>query len=676
MTAMSMPYVNDFVTKLVRLQQDGKEAISGPVNWLTPPLLEVATESGQTLTEITDAMATQRGHTDRGRWHWLIGSPGNGKSAKLGQIARSLLEAGFEIEDKDGVSIKQPTSDDWLPYLLEVREAGERYSSAYLVQDASVVRHPFDSDCNPAKDLREILREAWTRGLSLILCTNWGVLQRLFDEGHTDPAIRGESWFRAVKGAVSASNQTSSIPTGDGRTVFDEIKVTYEYLDNRSLLVGNDTFEQLLDKATEQSRWKACAGCPSRSLCPMRANRDDLSSGDISRHMVDTLRRAEALSGQTIVFREAVALVSLFLAGCPNDHGGRMPCEWVHDQVREGKDFNLLARRLPMLLFGSSRPYGLTGHGGHVASANAVKREELSSLKAVRELLDRSSAVRRALTPVICGGEISSDVGVERLVGPDGAVTKLDPSLDPRHARVPDEFLAKVSSGTPLSELGLIEYRCLEHWDEMFKAAEAGQISSQGSEVFFWLRRWQTTCLAWMAATSSGRNALRPELDAYLKFCDTSGEPNSRRAEVLHLERTLEQILAPDPASENGALHIKLSESMSLAGRWAEHELRPRLQQYDKRHGIVLRIKIGDVHTFVVSAETFGWLWRRLHLWLSDVSFKPDVLSALRRTRAQAAAASHYSVQDDDVTIIVTDEQKKKRRLVRTQGELVPMSIG
>ena len=70
-----------------------------------------------------------------GRWHWLIGSPGNGKSAKLGLLARRLLERGYEIVSEDGVAVGESNAD-WLPYLLEVREQGKPYRFAYLVQDA------------------------------------------------------------------------------------------------------------------------------------------------------------------------------------------------------------------------------------------------------------------------------------------------------------------------------------------------------------------------------------------------------------------------------------------------------------------------------------------------------------------------------------------------------------
>ena len=117
------------------------------------------------------------------------------------------------------------------------------------------------------------------------------------------------------------------------------LEVTYEFLDNRSLLVNSDVFERLVEKATAEQNWDACSGCPSMSLCPFKANRDDLASDDLRRNVLDILRRAEVLDGQIIVFREAVALLSVLLAGCPNDHEGRTPCEWVHDQVQGNRLF-------------------------------------------------------------------------------------------------------------------------------------------------------------------------------------------------------------------------------------------------------------------------------------------------------------------------------------------------
>ena len=222
-----------------------------------------------------------------------------------------MLERGYEIVSEDGVEIGEGNAD-WLPYLLEVREKGQPYRFAYLVQDASVVRDPYSAVCDPAQDLADVLQLAAARGVSLLLCTNWGVLQRVFDTGHTNSEVRKEPWFRAVSEAIRKSENGVTVRAGGGttgeRTVFDEMEVTYEFIDNRSLLVNSDVFERLVEKATADQNWDACSGCPSLLLCPLRANRDDLASEDVRGNIIDILRRAEVLDGQIIVFREAVAL--------------------------------------------------------------------------------------------------------------------------------------------------------------------------------------------------------------------------------------------------------------------------------------------------------------------------------------------------------------------------------
>ena len=677
-------HVNPFVTRLIRLQQDGKEAISGPANWLEPPLLDVDTYSADAIDALLEAMCPSPGDSPRhGRWHWLIGSPGNGKSAKLGLLARRLLERGYEIVSEDGVAIGE-NNPDWLPYLLEVREQGEPYRFAYLVQDASVVRDPFGALCDPAKDLADVLGLAAARGTSLLLCTNWGVLQRLFDWGHTNRQVREEFWFRAVNGAIQKGKTDVKVRAGGGtsgeKTVFGELDVSYEFLDNRSLVVNSDVFERLVKKATAEQNWDACSGCPSISLCPFKANRDDLASDGLRGNVLDILRRAEVLDGQIIVFREAVALLSLLLAGCPNDHGRRTPCEWVHGQVQDNKFFNLLARRVPSILFGATRAHGLEHPDRHLPGTVDIRRGQVSALKAVSDLLDDTLTVRQALAAVTEPEELSTDVGVDRLLGPNGTIQALDPSIEPRHAVELDRFVASMISARSVNPSGdsssapgrrAIEDKCLWAWEVIFDAIATTGDPVSGQDLYFWTRRWQTTCLAWTAAVTHGLTALQPELESYLTFLETSGEWAERLATMKKLEDVLEKLLAPRELDGNGDAHVELATSLWLTGRWAELELKPHLQHDAARDSNALLVQMSKLHPFVVTAETFTWLSRRHELSLSDLSFNPEVLESLRRTQAQAAAASDYSVQDDDVAIVIVDEREIKHRVERTRGFLL-----
>lgn len=677
-------HVNPFVTQLIRLQQDGKEAISGPANWLEPPLLDISTDPDDAIEALLQGMCPSSGDaSSRGRWHWLIGSPGNGKSAKLGLIARRLLERRYEIVSEDGVEIGESDAH-WLPYLLEVREKGKPYKFAYLVQDASVVRNPFGAVCDPAKDLAEVLKLATARGRSLLLCTNWGVLQRLFDTGHTNPEVREEAWFRAVSGAIQKRSRGVIVRAGGGtsgeKTVFEEMEVTYEFLDNRSLLVNSNVFERLVEKATAEQRWDACSGCPSMSLCPFKANRDDLASDDFCHNVLDILRRAEVLDGQIIVFREALALLSVLLAGCPGDHKGRTPCEWVHDQVQGNKLFNLLARRVASILFGASRPQGLECAQGRSLGMVSSRRDQIAALEAIDGFLDSASPVRQAVSAITQSGELSIDIGVDRLLGPDGAIPSLDPSIEPRHAVELDEFFAIATHAGSYDESGgrvslpgmrVIEEYCFRAWEEIFDAIAAAGDPVTGQDLYFWARRWQTTCLSWIAAVTRGLTALQPELDNYLTFLNTSGERVERLATTKKLEEVLEKLLAPRELGGDSDVHVELATSLWLTGRWVELEFRPRLEHNGARDSNALLVKMSEFHPFVVTAETFSWLSRQHELSLSDLSFNPDVLESFRRTQAQAAAASGYSVQDDDIAIVIVDEQGVEHRIERTRGFLL-----
>ena len=130
-------------------------------------------------------------------------------------------------------------------------------------------------------------------------------------------------------------------------------------------------------------------------------------------------------------------------------------------------------------------------------------------------------------------GELSTDVGVERLLGPAGAIPALDPMMDPRHAVELDDFVAFATSvrsadesidKAPSPGIRGIEEHCIRAWEEIFDAIAATGDPVTGQDLYFWARRWQTTCLAWIAAVTRGLTALQPELENYLMFLRTSGE--------------------------------------------------------------------------------------------------------------------------------------------------------
>jgi hypothetical protein len=615
---------NSFVSQLIQLQQDGKGAISGPRNWREPPLLEVKTPSDHDCDQLVDALVAphERLGADA-RWHWLVGSPGNGKSARLGRLARRLRDRHLSVVTPDGIDVLAGTEDP-LPYMLEVRATGMRFPIAYLVQDASVVRDPFAEECDPARDLAETLADAWARGISMIVCTNWGVLQRLLDLGMKEVEVRNSPWFAAVRAANDRASNSVKIHVAPGRrTLADCIDVTFEYLDNRSLLLRSTDFDALLIEATRAEHWSACTGCPSAFRCPFLANRDDIADADYRQGVLRVLRRAEVMSGQVIVFREAVALVSLLLSGCPNDYrAAGSPCEWVHERSSEENVFALLARRVPALLFGSWAPMGLEPEDNVIGRASARSRQ-VETLNTLLSEVAHQPLVRSALDSALVQ-RLSFDVGVARLLGPQGVLAQLDPALDPLNSRAVDHEAARLlDSATsaprgPTPGLRSLELECVSIWNILSDAAESAQTSPHGVGSYFWLRRWQCRCLGWTCALMTGTTATREELDDYIATVAAhvqGGEGVRRRA-------TLEKALADLLSSKmDGAFSVPLASSMWLRGEWAKRALRPRLAAPGESVGAptALKVRMSDgalvgTHNAIdveLYAPAYVWLSRR-----------------------------------------------------------------
>ena len=337
---------NDFLLDLIALQQDGKHAISAPTNWIQEPLLEVKTEVDEIVHELLESMLVGKGGNDTARWHFFIGSPGNGKSAAMGKLCRQLMFLkDCQVSDENNVTIDDLPSTV-IPYAMNVYENANRYSTAQIVQDASVVRNPFSPDIDPASELIDTLKYAWDKGISLIVCTNRGVLEKAHRDNQTRRDTNSKPWFRILSAIVSANTSIKS-KVGEAfdfdgrRTVFNKVCVGYSHLDNCSLLMGRDTFSRLLSIAINPDNWESCNSCSSQAMCPFKTNCNWLANIEAKANILQILTRAEVMSGQVIVFREALAIISHILAGCPRDYGERHPCEWVHETVAK-YDFFLL----------------------------------------------------------------------------------------------------------------------------------------------------------------------------------------------------------------------------------------------------------------------------------------------------------------------------------------------
>lgn len=657
---------NEFLIKLLTLQQDGSGAISAPTNWTEEPLLEIETELDPIIHDLSKSILQLRDQNKIGRWHFFIGSPGNGKSAAVGKLCRILIEKGcLLLTEKEHIDIKD-LEPDHIPYLLEVYEEGQRYSSAWIAQDASVVKNPFSPDVDPAKELIDLLEEAWHKGVSLVICTNRGVIEKAFRRIYLDPEKNRSPWFRGIKLAVEDIVPQSNIFDFDHKTSkkpFNQFSFTFKQLDSHSLLIGSNAFSNLILKATDSSNWTSCNTCSASDLCPFKLNRDWLCHKEDSRSLVNILRRGELFGGQIIVFREALTLLSFILAGCPKDYERKTPCSWVHSNIDKENYFVLASRRIYMNLFSSYTTIG-------IEHSQNIRDIQIKKLKEFRDIAsdDDDEGLLASISNIFKKeGQISTDVGTSRLLGQAGILRKLDPFSSP----LPRNFLDKWDGDCDFilnheSELiTSLEKKCCEIWKVIENKLE---LSSEVSvEVYHWLCRWISAFTIRLGSMIEGYTSFSNEIDELLEIISFRHkkleEKDIIRLDVLN--KNLEKLL--NPQTEEG---LVLSEYVSISGQWPINNLHPRIKHDPKSKYLGLIINYGGDEEIPISAETFIWLKRKLDLSMSAKSFPSDLLEAARDEQVCAASRSGYAYQDDNILLLIKRPDGLNIRLKRTMGEV------
>jgi hypothetical protein len=667
---------NHFLVELLTLQQDGKRSISAPTNWTTQePLIEVPTEIDDIVNDLCTTILRGIDSKSVGRWHFFIGSPGNGKSAAIGKLCRQLMaDHDCEVRDEDGCSIGDlnPTA---VPYALDIYEGANKYASARVVQDASVVRNPFASDLDPAAELLSTLREAWDKGISLIVCTNRGVIEKAHSDNHVNRDVNTTPWFKVlatlVSGEITLNGDLGRELTFSGhKPVFNIVKTTYSCLDNRSLVIRSDTYDRLVQKAIDPVHWTICLTCAVSKLCPFKANRDWLSNSEAKQKVLTVLARAEAFSGQIIVFREALALISLILSGCPRDYGDIHPCEWVADRASRDDIFSLAARRIYMSLFASHSPFGLE-------SNNILRKREIDALRVLQGLVDdEHPEIKAALMHVLAGPPPSTDVGVTRLLDEGGVISQIDPWCESLPAGFYDSWDGDFDAvGSQDDQLVTnIERRCLETWaflEQMIESTSGHVVS----ESHWALRRWSSNYLLHLGALMDGRTAWSRELDDFLIVLDlVHHNPDDRTTEqkraLRGLNEKLEKLIDIADTEKSGSGAIQLSDGVSLTGRWVNDKLKPNIVASKESSALSLAVQFEKKEWAQLTALTFLWLSRGARGHLTRHCFPSDLLRGVLDARIRAAARSGYALADDDVEIEVKTDKSEIFRLERFDGDV------
>ena len=654
---------NAFLEELLTLQQDGSGAIVKPDKFLKdPPLLEVETELDKVVDKICTNALCNGGANKTGYWHFFVGSPGNGKSAAVGKLCRKLRDKScrFLVDKVDLEDLEEGI----IPYRIEVYEGNNKFSSLWLAQDASVVKDPFSEEVDPAKELNELLADAWYRGVSIVVCTNRGVIEKAYRAAHEDQKVTNMPWVHALRHAVYDEGKFGGQAFSEKfkKKVFKIFDFEYTQLDDHSLLINNDTFERVIKKATGSEHWEICKECPAFNYCPFLLNREWLSNPTALSNFIDTLSKIELFSGQIIVFREALALLSFILAGCPKDYHGINPCEWVIEHEKKGDYFSLLSRRIYMSLFSSHTPYGLEAN-------DTLKKRQVASLIKIVETNDDKEASILALRRIVKPERhISSDVGLGRLLGPEGTMKRLDPINE----ALPETFTGKwdgdldnVKNDTsPL--VSPLEKKCCELWSCIENKIESS--TEDAIQRYKWLRRWISSFTFRLGGMVDNRLAFTKELSELLQVFYLKGKaltPGDLQ-QLKILNDNLQMLLV----SEKGE-GIKVSSYVSLCGEWARNTLKPQIFLGSKAKTLGLPIRFAAKQETVLSAETFAWLKKRCDCNLTAICFPLELLEAAQDAQAAAASTSQYAYQDNEIELKIQKDDGTIINLTRFQGAVI-----
>jgi hypothetical protein len=655
---MSEYQENGFLLRLLNLQQDGSGAISAPSNWSEPPLLEIETELDILVESMSPRLLSNHGSRKTGLWWFLVGSPGNGKSALVGKLVRKLQSedhAEFRTEKDNsgnlGLLLSQ-IDKATIPYKIEMYEEALKYSSTWLTQDASVVSNPYSEIADPAHELIQLLKDAADKGVSLVICANRGVLEKAYEISERTHENTGKPWFVALNAArENASKDEIKVNDGSKKTVFNAVDVTVSSLDDRSLLAG-ETFDRLVAKAVASDNWSICEDCLASKCCPFKLNKDWLSTNvELFRQK---LRVIELYSGQIIVFREMIALLSFVLAGCTRDYETLSACRWVEHKQKSNHYFALLSRRIYLSLFSSYTNVALE-------SNDQDYRAQLSS---ITDLLSTSALNAETLKAIDnLHDPASTDVGLARLLSADGGFAELDPIKELQGKELEQRWDVEPTSlcETDNEFITELEKKCFLIWHDLEVALD--NYGDKAVPTYRWLRRWFTQVTYRLGFFSEGKLLFEDEVKKYDSILDNNEDSREQSIHLREVADSLTQMLA---ISKEG---IEIGPFVSISGNWVIANLFAEIDE-DTEKMDSISVHVGKTK-FEMSAKVYAWLTRKIDSGLVREAFPEDVLKIAEDIRQTAATESGYAFAERDIELkIVKPGNNQEVTLRRLKNHL------
>ena len=356
------------------------------------------------------------------------------------------------------------------------------------------------------------------------------------------------------------------------------------------------------------------------------------------RSALKLLRNAEVWSGQRIVLREALGLVSMVLVGCPSDFVDAStklhPCEWVKARLsgnpikpkNEQALLELVSRRIYQDLFGRCAPTGL-------ALDRAQHRRDKWVCETLLGLGCPGEVVERAIKRV--DNSFSKQAGPLRLIGKDGILHTFDPAIDSgwcsKHGISPDGNIAE------LRQLGT-NFGLEQHLGTLLQsledAAKSLEPHKDPAKVFASIYRWASALYLRMAGTSLGEATRADNLSDYLALLQqptlpiqATGRQTTLRELMKGAAETGEKVkIAPEFATDLPSLQLKPegARARSVTPRWPANDR------------LVLQVSSSAsvVGSYVVlTAATFLDTWRKQMLEIAEWNISPAMENLMRAWR-------------------------------------------
>jgi hypothetical protein len=635
--------INEFTKQLLNYSAERDDCIGRPERWGQPPPLVVNTPLHEEMSAFADEVWKGRDHLI---WYFLVGGPGNGKSEAVGAFVRRLQSKALSAGHAPVFNPSTGHHGGSIAYdFQETLPGGEMW----LLQDVSV---PKTSGSDPANDLLATLDLCAVPGASLLACANRGMLLR---STRVARAKSPYAWLVPILEKIDQQSQEGAVVGGakwfyvkDGK----QIEIRVWPLDHESVLFGhgngnpwaepaNSLFDQIITKAVGPENWesKGCSDCIAQENCPMFGDAIWLRDEGRRRSSLKILRNAEVLSGQRIVLREALGLVSMVLVGCPSDFVENSievhPCEWVKSRLlgkpARPKDeqalLELVSRRIYQDLFGRSAPTGL-------ALDRAHNRRDEWVLKSLLALGDLGEVVEKAIKEV--DNSFPKQAGPLRLVGKDGILNEFDPAKDPwwcsKHGLSSDGNIAdlrKLGGNFGLeNHLGIL----FQGLEDAVKALEPYKDQARS---FASIYRWASTLYLRISGTSRGEVTRGNNLSDYLALLQqpalpiqaVNGQQTTLRELMKGATETGERVrMAPEFSADLPSLQLKPegARPRSVDSRWPANDL------------LLLQVSpFGNTSGshVVLTAATFLDTWRKQVLEIAEWNISPAMEKLMRAWR-------------------------------------------